>query len=161
MFPRNRQEWFHAKPPRRKVIPATDSELGDLAALRENPGFPMNSLKVYTYANCDTCRRAVKWLRAQGLAFDERPIRETPPTPAELRTMLAAQGGELRRLFNTSGKDYREQKLGEKLPALGEAAALALLAGNGNLVKRPFLLGGGVALVGFDESAWVATLSGK
>ena len=115
-------------------------------------------LKVYSYANCDTCRRAVKWLRGQELAFTEHPIRETPPSPAELRTMLAACGGELRRLFNTSGKDYRDQKLGEKLPGMTEAAALALLAANGNLVKRPFLLGPGVALVGFDETAWRSAL---
>lgn len=115
-------------------------------------------LKIYTYANCDTCRRAVKWLREQQLAFTERPIRETPPSPAELRTMLAAHGGELRRLFNTSGKDYRDQKLGEKLPGFTAAAALALLAANGNLVKRPFLLGDGVALVGFDEAAWASAL---
>jgi arsenate reductase len=121
----------------------------------------MSALKVYTYANCDTCRRAVKWLRAHDLAFDEHPIRETPPSLAELRSMLAAQGGELRRLFNTSGRDYREQKLGEKLPAMSEAAALTLLAGNGNLVKRPFLLGGQVALVGFDEKTWAAALAGK
>ncbi len=118
----------------------------------------MSTLKVYTYANCDTCRRAVKWLRAAGLAFDERPIRETPPTTAELKTMLAAQGGVLRKLFNTSGKDYRDRQLGEKLPALTEAQALALLAGNGNLVKRPFLLGAGVGLVGFDEKTWAAAL---
>jgi len=118
----------------------------------------MNALTVYTYAQCDTCRRAVKWLRAQGLEFDEHAIRATPPSPAELRMMLAAQGGELRRLFNTSGRDYREQKLGEKLPALGETAALALLAGNGNLVKRPFLLGGGAALTGFDEAIWASAL---
>ena len=118
----------------------------------------MSALKIYTYANCDTCRRAVKWLRARGLECDERPIRETPPSAAELRTMLAAHGGELRRLFNTSGRDYREQKLGEKLPTLTETAALALLAGNGNLVKRPFLLGPGVALVGFDEGVWAAAL---
>jgi arsenate reductase len=113
---------------------------------------------IYTYVNCDTCRRAVKWLRAQGIAFDERPIRETPPSPAELRAMLAAGNGELRRLFNTSGRDYREQKLGERLPGMSEAEAIALLAGNGNLVKRPFLLGGGVALVGFDEKTWAAAL---
>ena len=118
----------------------------------------MSNLTVYTYANCDTCRKAVKWLKAQGLAFAEKPIRETPPTPAELRTMLAAQQGELRRLFNTSGRDYREQKLGDKLPGLKPDAALALLAGNGNLVKRPFLLGPGVALTGFDEKAWAAAL---
>jgi len=118
----------------------------------------VSALKIYTYANCDTCRRAVKWLRAHEIGFDEHPIRETPPSLAELRRMLAAQGGELRRLFNTSGRDYREQKLGEKLPTMTESAALTLLAGNGNLVKRPFLLGDGVALVGFDEAAWKSAL---
>ena len=115
-------------------------------------------LKIYTLSNCDTCRAATKWLRAQGIAFEERAIRETPPSLAELRVMLAAQEGELRKLFNTSGRDYREQKLGEKLPALTSAAALALLAANGNLVKRPFLIGAEVALVGFDATAWCARL---
>lgn len=115
-------------------------------------------LKIYTLSNCDTCRAATKWLRAHAVAFEERAIRATPPSPAELRTMLATQGGELRKLFNTSGRDYREQKLGEKLPALTPSAALALLAANGNLVKRPFLIGGEVALVGFDATAWHASL---
>jgi arsenate reductase len=118
----------------------------------------MKALTIYTLTNCDTCRAAVKWLRAHGVAFTEHAIRETPPTPAELRAMLAAHGGELRRLFNTAGRDYRDQKLGEKLPGLSPAAALALLAGNGNLVKRPFLIGDGVALTGFDEAAWAAAL---
>jgi arsenate reductase (glutaredoxin) len=122
-------------------------------------------LVVYTYANCDTCRRAVKWLRAHELAFTEKPIRETPPTTAELRTMLARLGGAgaLKKLFNTSGVDYRAQKLGEKLPSLSEVEAIALLAGNGNLVKRPFALGTGrgareIGLVGFDEAVWEAAL---
>ena len=118
----------------------------------------MSALRVYTYANCATCRRAVKWLRAHQLAFEERPIREQPPTPAELCTMLAAHSGELRRLFNTSGRDYREQKLGAKLPGMDPTRALALLATKGNLVKRPFLLGQRVALTGFDEKAWAAAL---
>lgn len=119
----------------------------------------MKTLKVYTYAQCSTCRRAVKWLRDQGLTFAEHPIRETPPTPAELRTMLAAHGGELRRLFNTSGRDYRELKLGVRLPEMSEAEAIKLLAGNGNLVKRPFLLGPGVALTGFAEPLWKSALA--
>lgn len=115
-------------------------------------------LKIYTLSNCESCRRAVKWLRAHALAFEERPIRETPPTAAELRTMLAAQGGEVRRLFNTSGRDYREQKLGERVSDLTPAAAVALLTANGNLVKRPFLIGTDVALVGFNETAWAKAL---
>ncbi len=118
----------------------------------------MKTLTVYTLSNCDTCRRAVKWLHAHRVPFTERAIRETPPSPAELRAMLAAQGGARGKLFNTSGRDYRDQKLGEKLPTLTDAAALALLAANGNLVKRPFAIGAGVALVGFDETAWTTAL---
>ncbi len=120
----------------------------------------ISALTVYTYANCDACRRAVKWLRAEGIAFGEKPIRETPPLIAELRAMLAHLGGAaaLRKLFNTSGRDYRELKLGERLPAMGEAEALVLLAANGNLVKRPFVIGEKVGLVGFDDKTWTAAL---
>ncbi len=35
-----------------------------------------------------------------------------------------------------------------------EAEALALLAGNGRLVKRPFVLGDRFGLVGFDQAEW-------
>jgi arsenate reductase (glutaredoxin) len=96
-------------------------------------------LKVYSYSNCSTCRRATKWLREQRIDFEERPIRETPPSMKELETMLAAQQGGLKRLFNTSGRDYREGKIGEKLESISICNALALLERNGNLVKRPFV----------------------
>lgn len=118
----------------------------------------MNAVKIYTYAQCDSCRRAVKWLREHKVAFEEKPIRETPPSRVELRRMLVANGGELRKLFNTAGRDYRDQKLGEKLSALTESAAFDLLAANGNLVKRPFLIGEDVGLVGFDPGVWAEKL---
>lgn len=110
-------------------------------------------LKVYTYAKCDTCRKAVKFLGAENVPFEEIPIRETPPSPEELLAMLEARG-ELRRLFNTSGQDYKALGLSAKLPEMSESDALDLLAKNGNLVKRPFAIGGGVYLVGFDEKVW-------
>jgi len=115
-------------------------------------------LKVYTYSKCDTCRKAVKFLRSKAIPFEEAPIRETPPSRAELQQMLQAQNGELRRLFNTSGADYKALGLGAKLPRLSEAEAIALLESNGNLVKRPFAVGPGVNLVGFQEDAWRETL---
>jgi len=115
-------------------------------------------ITVYAYAGCDTCRKALKWLQARGIAHEVRAIRETPPTVAELRTALMAADGELRRLFNVSGQDYRALQLKDKLPVMRVEAALALLAQNGNLVKRPMVVGGGVALNGFDEAAWTQAL---
>lgn len=116
---------------------------------------------VYTYKGCDACRKATKWLAAQGIAFEERPIRETPPSVAELRAMLAHLGGERRRLCNTSGADYRAVKLGDVLDTLPEAEFLARLAANGNLVKRRFLLRAQapLGLVGFKEAQWAAALT--
>ena len=111
-------------------------------------------LRLYEYKGCDTCRRAKKFLESRGLAFDAIPIREQPPTESELKRMLAIYGGDLRRLFNTSGGDYKAMKLAERLPKLTDAEALGLLAANGNLVKRPFLLADKSGLVGFKQPEW-------
>lgn len=117
-------------------------------------------LMVYAYKGCDTCRKALKWLAARGVPHEVRAIRETPPSPVELESALAAFGGDPRPLFNTSGGDYREMGLKDKLPAMGAAEALALLAANGNLVKRPFAIGGGRVLVGFKPAEWEAAFGG-
>lgn len=110
--------------------------------------------QVYLYHGCGTCKKAVKFLEASNVAFTAIPIREQPPTAAKLRRMLGHYEGNLRKLFNTSGLDYRALKLGEKLSSMTEDEALALLASNGNLVKRPFVLTATGGLVGFDETAW-------
>ena len=111
-------------------------------------------MKIYTYKNCSTCRKATKFLDAQGIAYTEIPIREQPPTTAELKKMLGHLDGKLKKLFNTSGRDYREQKLKDTLPTMSTAEALDLLRSNGNLVKRPFVLSKGTGTVGFKEEAW-------
>jgi arsenate reductase (glutaredoxin) len=115
-------------------------------------------MKLYAYSKCSTCRDAAKWLTAHRLKFQELPIYETPPDIAELRAMLAFVDGNIRRLFNTSGIQYRERGLAEKLPRMSESEALKLLASDGRLVKRPFLIGEKVGLVGFDARKWSEAL---
>lgn len=115
-------------------------------------------MRIYTYKNCSTCRNATRWLDARGLDYEELPIRETPPNPTELATMLNYQQGNMRKLFNSSGADYRELGLKDKLPEMTQTDIFELLASRGNLVKRPFLLGDGFGLVGFKESEWSAAM---
>jgi arsenate reductase len=112
------------------------------------------SLRVYAYEKCDTCRKALKFLAAKKIAHEVIAIRETPPSVAELHAMLGYVGGDLRKLFNTAGQDYRSLDMKSRLPTLSVDAALALLAANGNLVKRPFALGQKVGVVGFREEEW-------
>jgi arsenate reductase len=121
----------------------------------------MKGLTLYAHPTCTTCEGARKWLEARGVDYIEKDIRATPPTLAELRAMLQGQGGELKRLCNTSGIEYRAQGLSAKLPGMATDEALRLLSGNGMLVKRPFLLGPGVALVGFKESVWAGALPSR
>ncbi len=113
------------------------------------------SVKVYEYSGCSTCRKALKFLDARGVAYRAIPIVETPPSTAELKAMLKFAGG-LKRLFNASGVLYRELGVAEKLKTLSEDAALALLAKHGKLVKRPFVLLKDRGLLGFKEDEWKA-----
>ena len=113
---------------------------------------------VYLYPKCSTCRDAIKWLDSHGVEYTAKPIRETPPSREELEAALQLMDGNIRRLFNTSGMDYRARGLAERLPAMTDAEAITLLTGNGNLVKRPFVIGNGVALTGFKPDVWSKTL---
>jgi arsenate reductase len=110
-------------------------------------------LKVYEYSGCSTCKKALKFLESRKIPFEKVDITAQPPSKSELQAMLR-QVGELRKLFNTSGQVYKELKLSEKLPSLSTEEALALLAKNGRLVKRPFILGEGWGAVGFKEEDW-------
>jgi arsenate reductase len=112
------------------------------------------AVTVYTYRSCDSCRRAVRWLQDQRIDFVEKPIREEPPPAQALARALAAAGGDGRRVFNTSGRDYRALALGPQLAGYSEAEKIALLRSNGNLVRRPFLVTQTQVIAGFDETAW-------
>jgi arsenate reductase len=118
----------------------------------------MKALRVYEYKNCGTCRKALKYLDEQGVTYERIAIREQPPTIAELKKMLKALNGELKRIFNTSGGDYKSMNMKDRLPTLTDAEALELLAANGNLIKRPFVIQGNDGLIGFKENEWDAFL---
>ena len=117
------------------------------------------SLRVWAYAGCATCRQAQRFLAERKIAHELIAIRVQPPGVAELRAMLVYTGGEVRRLFNTSGLDYRALNMKERLPAMSVDEALALLAANGNLVKRPFALGKNRGAAGFKPEEWARLVS--
>lgn len=111
-------------------------------------------MKVYEYKNCGTCRKALKYLDSNKIPYEKIAIRETPPSVSELKKMLKFLDGDSRKLFNTSGGDYRQLNLKERLKEMKTEDQLNLLASNGNLVKRPFVLERDFGLVGFKEEDW-------
>lgn len=119
----------------------------------------MAKLKVYEYEKCSTCRDALKFLDKKKIPYERVPIVEHPPSLSELKKMVELVGGDFRKLFNTSGMVYRELKLSEKIGSMSVDEALRLLTTNGKLIKRPFVLGANVGVVGFREPEWAAKLA--
>ena len=111
------------------------------------------------YAHCSTCAKARVWLREHDVPFRERDIIGDNPTLEELTRWHRASGLPIRRLFNTSGQRYRALHLKEKLPDMSDDEALALLATDGMLVKRPIIVSANKFLVGFQPRAWHDALS--
>lgn len=111
-------------------------------------------MKLYQYPKCSTCRKAVKFLNELNIDFESIDITTQPPSKLELKMMLDSYDGDIRKLFNTSGVQYRELKIKDKITTLTVDDAIELLAGNGKLIKRPFLLNGNNGIVAFKEAQW-------
>ena len=109
---------------------------------------------VLVYRKCSTCIKALKWLEANHVEFEERPIVEENPTYDELKEWYEKSGLPLKKFFNTSGVLYKEMKLKDKLPQMTEEEQLKLLATDGKLVKRPLVVSDGFVMTGFKESDW-------
>ena len=104
-------------------------------------------MKVLVYRKCSTCQKALKWLKAYEIAFEERAIVEENPTYEELKEWHAMSGVPLK-------KFYKQMQLKDKLPTMTEDEQIKLLATDGMLVKRPFVVGDGFVLTGFKEKEW-------
>ena len=109
----------------------------------------------YGYAKCSTCRKAQKFLDERQVDYTLIDITKQPPTKDQLNEMASHYlQGDYRKLFNTSGLQYRALNLKEKLPHLDEGEMVDLLNRDGKLVKRPFLIGKGFGTVGFKQDVW-------
>ena len=113
----------------------------------------MSGFTVFSYSRCSTCRKALSWLEGHGFDLEVIDITLSPPTSDLLREAFQ-QFGEIKPLFNTSGQSYRA--LGaEAVKAMTADQALAALAADGKLIKRPFVrCPDGRFLVGFKPEAW-------
>ena len=116
-------------------------------------------MKVFAYRKCSTCMKALKWLEVHNVEFEERAIKEENPTYEELKEWQSRSGLPLKKFFNTSGLLYKNMQLKDKLPNMTEEEQLRLLATDGMLVKRPFVVDGDLVLTGFREAEWKEKLS--
>ena len=111
------------------------------------------------YPKCTTCQKAQKWLDNHNILYSYRDIKLENPTFDELKLWLSLSGQPIKKLFNTSGLQYKALNLKEKLPSMSTEDCLKLLATDGMLVKRPLTVSDGFVLIGFKEAEWKERLA--
>lgn len=115
------------------------------------------SLTLYWYPNCNTSKKAKKWLEDNGLSYKLVHLVEETPSEKEITELIEKSGLPPRRFFNTSGKVYREQNMKEKIKDATLEEIVQYLASNGMLIKRPIVTDGQKVTVGFKEETFENT----
>lgn len=106
---------------------------------------------IYGIRNCDTVRKARRWLDAHAIECPFHDLRADGLDAARLDRWLAAVGDEV--LVNRRSRTWRELPAATREAA--EAAALrTLLLEQPTLLRRPVLETGGEVVVGFDAGRY-------
>lgn len=106
-------------------------------------------MKVWGLKNCDTCRKALKWMDENGVAYDFADVRKDGLTDSDIRRWAGAVGVET--LLNRRGTTWRKLTDAEKASAETEKGAVALMAAHPSVIKRPIFDDGKRVLVGFGK----------
>ncbi len=114
-------------------------------------------LKVYGIKNCDTVRKALKWLDENNLKYEFQDFRKDPVSVDEIQKWDAAVGRE--KLVNKRGTTFRKLEEAEKAQLEGEAP-FGMLSENPTLMKRPVFDDGTTVVVGFTDAEKKSLLQG-
>jgi len=104
-------------------------------------------IKVYGLKNCDTCRKALKWLAANDIAHEFSDFRASPVEAGQIAQWEVAVGWET--LLNRRGTTWRGLPDGDK-DTIDRSSAIKLMTAHPALMKRPVFELPDRVLVGFS-----------
>ncbi|MEI2602322.1 ArsC family reductase [Erwinia aphidicola] len=111
------------------------------------------SLTMYGIKNCDTIKKARKYLEAQGVDYQFHDYRADGLDAALLQTFIDTLGWEA--LLNTRGTTWRKLDEAVRNAVNNPAAARDLMLAQPAIIKRPLLCApDGTMLLGFSEATW-------
>jgi len=113
------------------------------------------TIEFYGIPNCDTVKKARKWLDAQGIDYAFHDYKKEGADPAKLTAWVDARGVDT--VLNRRGTTWRKLPDEDKSD-VDAAKAVRLLEANPSMIKRPVVEYPGGLLVGFDEGEWAAAL---
>ena len=109
------------------------------------------SIHFYGIPNCDTVKKARKWLEAQGVDYTFHDYKKEGADPAKLRAWIDTVG--LDAVLNRRGTTFRKLSDADKAD-IDAAKAVRLMEAQPSLIKRPVVEHAGGVLVGFQEADW-------
>jgi arsenate reductase len=110
---------------------------------------------LYGIKTCDTMRKARAWLEDAGVDYVFHDYKIEGVAKAKLKQWASQVGWET--LLNRAGTTFRKLPEADR-EGLTEAKALALMAAQPSLIKRPVLEAGAALLVGFKPERYRAAL---
>ncbi|SFF74433.1 transcriptional regulator, Spx/MgsR family [Novosphingobium sp. CF614] len=113
-------------------------------------------IEVFGIPNCDTVKKARKWLEARGIDYAFHDYKKKGADPARLGGWVASMGWET--VLNRAGTTFRKLPEEDKV-GLDAAKAVAVMAANPSAIKRPVVEHPGGLLVGFKQAEWEAALT--
>ncbi|MEZ9395972.1 ArsC family reductase [Vibrio splendidus] len=111
------------------------------------------TITMFGIPNCDTIKKAKKWLETEGIEFEFHDHRKQGINEELVKTFCSELGWEL--VLNKRGTTYR-QLTQEQKDTLTEEKAVALLVEQPAMIKRPILKVEGKLHIGFKADQYAA-----
>lgn len=109
------------------------------------------TIHLYGIPNCDTVRKARKWLDANGLAYEFHDFKKEGADADKVERWGDRCGWQV--LLNRRGTTFRKLDESEQVD-LDHDTAIALMVKHPSAIKRPVVEHDGKVLIGFTESIW-------
>jgi arsenate reductase (glutaredoxin) len=103
-------------------------------------------IRIYHNAGCSKSRGALALLEQHGAPFEIVNYLETPPSVAELKTLLSQLGIPARQLLRTGEDIYDEPHLDDA--SLDDKALIDAMTKHPRLIERPIVVAHGKAIIG-------------
>jgi Spx/MgsR family transcriptional regulator len=113
-------------------------------------------MHLYGIKNCDTVKKARKWLDEHEVAYEFHDFRDGGLNPIQLREWVGELGWEV--LVNKRSTTWRNLP-DETKENMDEMLALAVMEDQPTLIKRPVLVTASKTLVGFSEKTYQSLLA--
>lgn len=109
-------------------------------------------MKVYGITNCNTVKKALDWLKDNGVEYEFHDFKKKGVSEDKLEEWDQNAGYE--KFLNKQGLTWKQLPAEVKENVKTKADALHLLQEKTSMIKRPVIEDGGFLFFGFDEGVY-------